>query len=360
MNSTFKSLNIFIGNLERGGTQRNCVNIANMLFKRGHSVKIITTRKACNNGYKSELNDGVNLKSLNHNRTVTSIIPLIKVIRKIEKESTIIIMSYQLLPIIVCIVKLMGKNNKIFFRNMNYISKHMPNNYNYFSRIIQKYSMIFTLPLVDIVIHQCKEMEKDFKSFSYFQPKQSIVINNVLSSLNTQVVKQIEHKPYLLLVGKLLPQKNIKFAIDILKLFHHKYEIIDLIVIGEGKLYSELMAYAKHIGLSSHVKFIGRKDNMNDYYNSAYATILTSDYEGFPNVLIESIYCRTPVVAHNCKSGPAELIINGVNGFLVEYQNANDFVDALKKVDSIDRSSISRTIMKYLPENVYKQYAKIL
>jgi glycosyltransferase involved in cell wall biosynthesis len=360
MSSASKSLHIIIGGLERGGTQRNCVNIANMLFMKGHSVKITTVRKVCKNSYINELNDGVILKSLNHKRTLTAIISIMKVIIKIDKGSHILIMNYQLLPVIVFIAKFMGKKNKLFFRNMNFISKHMLNNYNFFTRFIQKYSMIIALPLIDIVIHQCKEMEKDFKCFNYFQAKQSIVINNVLRAINTKVVQKIEHKPYLLLVGKLLPQKNIKFAIDILKLFHDKHEIIDLIVIGEGKLYSELIAYAKHSGLSHHVKFVGRKDNMNDYYKSAYATILTSDYEGFPNVLIESIYCQTPVVAHNCKSGPSELIVNGVNGFLVEYQNANEFVTALKKVESIDRSSISSTIVNYLPENVYKQYAQIL
>ena len=360
MTNTPKPVDIIIGGLERGGTQRNCVNIANMLSAKGHEVKITTVRKVNSDGYLDELDKRVNLNSLNHKKTITAFISLIRVVKNTGEGSTILIMNNQLLPIVVFIAKLMGKKNKILFRNMNYISKSIKSDSTLIEKYFIRYLMMFALPYVDVVIQQCKDMSDDFNSFFSLQPKGSVVINNILSSSLEKPLQKINHGPYLLLVGKLLPQKNIKFAIDVLNLFHKKHYKISLLIIGEGKLLQELKTYAIEKSLSEYVEFLGKKNNVNDFYSSAYATILTSDYEGFPNVLIESISCGTPVVAHNCKSGPRELIMNGKNGFLVDYQNILQFVDALYKIKDIDRSNISSTVKNYLPNNVYSQYSKVI
>ena len=360
MNQSYRDVHIFIGGLERGGTQRNCVNIGNMLFLNGHSVEITTVRNVDNDGYKDDLRHGVSLRTLNRKSTIRSIIPLIKVIRKINKDTTILIMNYELLPFIVLISKCLKKENRIVVRNMNYISKSMRSKNRSILTIFQKYLMLLTFPLTDVVVHQCNAMKKDFHSYSLFQPKHSIVIRNVVNLPNNNVQATIAQKPYLLLVGRLVEQKNIRLAIDIVKSLHKKNYELDLIVIGEGELLSDLKDYAERLGLLQHIKFLGSKKNVNEYYFSAYATILTSNYEGFPNVLVESMSCGTPVVAHNCKSGPAELIVNGKNGFLVGFKNILEFVDAIIKIKNIDRSSIPSTITAFLPANVYSDYSKIL
>lgn len=360
MNHTCRDVHIFIGGLERGGTQRNCVNIANMLFLNGHSVEITTVRNVDNDGYKDDLCHGVLLRTLNRESTIHSIIPLINVIRKINKDTTILIMNYELLPFIVLVSKCLRKKSRIVVRNMNYISKSMASKNRGIFTIIQKYLMLLTFPLTDVVVHQCNAMKKDFHSYCLFQPKHSTVIKNVVNFPRKSLPATIAQKPYLLLVGRLVEQKNIRLAIDILKSLHNKSYELNLIVIGEGDLLSDLQDYAERLGLLQYIKFLGRKNNVNEYYFSAHATILTSNYEGFPNVLIESMSCGTPVVAHNCKSGPEELIVNGENGFLVGFQNILEFVDAIIKIKNIDRSSISSTITAFLPANVYNDYSKIL
>ena len=52
--------------------------------------------------------------------------------------------------------------------------------------------------------------------------------------------------------------------------------------------------------------------------------MFASLYEGYPNVLVESITLKTPVVAFDCPSGPSEIIKNKVNGYLVKYQDVED------------------------------------
>ena len=113
--------------------------------------------------------------------------------------------------------------------------------------------------------------------------------------------------------------------------------------------------------LSNFVNFEGFQSELIPYYTRAKATVLTSIYEGFPNVLVESMSAGTPVIAFDCPSGPRDIIIPNENGILVDYLNVADFAQAIiditsgnvtfdKKriIDSCKRFDIKETIEQYL------------
>jgi glycosyltransferase involved in cell wall biosynthesis len=106
-------------------------------------------------------------------------------------------------------------------------------------------------------------------------------------------------------------------------------EEIKLIIIGEGIYRSEHEKLIEKLGLQDFIIFKGKIDNPFPYYKNAYFTVLSSINEGFPNVLIESLTCSTPVIAFNCLSGPKEIIINRKNGLLVENQNLEKLTEAM-------------------------------
>ena len=60
--------------------------------------------------------------------------------------------------------------------------------------------------------------------------------------------------------------------------------------------------------------------------------VLSSRYEGFPNVLIEAMACKCPSIAYDCHTGPGEIIIDGQNGFLVEDENMDELSKAIEKL----------------------------
>ena len=93
MKNLLKPVHMLIGGLERGGTQRNCVNIANMLAENGHSVKITTVRKVSHDSYQDELNHSVELRSLNYKRTIHSIFALFRFLMSVDKDTIILIMN---------------------------------------------------------------------------------------------------------------------------------------------------------------------------------------------------------------------------------------------------------------------------
>ena len=98
------------------------------------------------------------------------------------------------------------------------------------------------------------------------------------------------------------------------------------------------------------------------YYLYAKGTLLTSLYEGYPNVLIESIALNTPVVSFNCPGGPSEIIKDGVNGFIANYLDIDDLSNKIKKVLQTEFNSkdLKNSLKKNQINNVYLEYSKLI
>lgn len=104
---------------------------------------------------------------------------------------------------------------------------------------------------------------------------------------------------------------------------------IKLLIIGEGILRNKLEEYVKEIKLEHFIIFKGKIDNPFPYYQNAFFIVLSSKNEGFPNVLVESLACSTPVIAFDCLSGPKEIIQDRKNGLLIEDQNEEKLIEGM-------------------------------
>jgi glycosyltransferase involved in cell wall biosynthesis len=90
-----------------------------------------------------------------------------------------------------------------------------------------------------------------------------------------------------------------------------------LIIVGDGELREEIIAQSRHLGIERDILITGFQRNPFPFIKRADVFVLSSFFEGFGNVIIEAMALQVPVIASNCPSGPAEIIQNGVNGFLV-------------------------------------------
>ncbi len=119
-------------------------------------------------------------------------------------------------------------------------------------------------------------------------------------------------------IGRLEKQKNFHLLIDAFALFQKAHSDYVLTIYGQGSLKEELERYAKHNLLFNTYAFPGEKANVLELISNAAMFVLSSDYEGMPNVLIEAMALGLPVIATDCPvGGPRELITNGINGLLV-------------------------------------------
>jgi glycosyltransferase involved in cell wall biosynthesis len=141
---------------------------------------------------------------------------------------------------------------------------------------------------------------------------------------------------------------------------------IQLYILGDGNDVDKLKSKAAVLGLSDKIVFKPKHANPFAYVKAAVFTTLTSQYEGFPMVIIESLVLGTPVVSVDCHSGPREVIQNESNGLLVENHNVAAFAAAMDRMITDNelyvkcKSNAVKSVDHLSLESISKKWAGIL
>lgn len=130
-------------------------------------------------------------------------------------------------------------------------------------------------------------------------------------------------------VGRLTAQKRHFLLIDLFSKIYSKHKDWKLLIIGKGELDILLNNYITKLNLTDAVELIDNNIDITNLYNSSSIFCLTSEYEGFPNTLMEAMAIGLPTVSFDCLSGPKDLTNNGENGFLIEMDDHESFLSAL-------------------------------
>ena len=132
-------------------------------------------------------------------------------------------------------------------------------------------------------------------------------------------VQQVkEGRRIILAAGRLDRQKGFDLLIGAFAKIASQFEAWDLVILGEGPDREVLEAQVSAAGLACRIRLPGFASNIRDWYQQAGLFVLSSRFEGFPNVLAEAMAHACPSVSFDCDTGPGELIKSGVNGVLVD------------------------------------------
>lgn len=135
-----------------------------------------------------------------------------------------------------------------------------------------------------------------------------------------------------LAVGRFQPQKGFDYLLRAWKIVEENDAEWNLVVVGDdGRDEVDLHGLSDSLGLN-RVSLLPATDKVEDLYKEASIYALSSRFEGFPMVLLEACSMSLPMVAFDCKTGPSEIVENGINGFLVEDGNVERFADKLLEV----------------------------
>lgn len=221
------------------------------------------------------------------------------------------------------------------------------NNPKVYSKLITKY----ILPKAKCVVSVSKEIEKLLKNLN---------IHHVITIQNPIIIdkdyKQHEdlssYQPFLLAVGRLHKQKNFSLLIRSFEEAKANSEL-KLLIVGEGSEKDTLKNLIHELKLENKVFLLGQKDNIQDYYRQCEMFVLSSKYEGFPNVLIEALSNKCPSISTNCPTGPSEILHHGYNGLLVDNN------DKLQLTNAIDTLYFSHNLKKQFRTNSLKSISHL-
>lgn len=135
---------------------------------------------------------------------------------------------------------------------------------------------------------------------------------------------------YILGVGRLHWQKGFDRLIKSFTRLDDKN--VHLVILGEGSERNALESQAAALGIAHRLYMPGAQQNLRPWYRHALCFVLSSRHEGWPNVLMEAMSQKCPVVSFDCKYGPSEIIENGISGRLVNDGSVKDLSDALQEV----------------------------
>ena len=227
------------------------------------------------------------------------------------------------------------------------LSKHFPSSDPLVYRSLTWTVRLF-YPLADARIVVAKEAADDLARISGVDRRSLEVVYNPVGEPPADVgtTREIEAlwgeaERRIITVGSLKAQKNQQLLIrSFTRAF--KGKSVKLMILGQGELRPSLEALAAELGVSDQVLLPGFATDPWPYYASADLFALSSDYEGYPLVLIEALRSGLTIVSTDCESGPREILDGGRYGRLVPVGDEEALADAMK--EALDRPQDSATL----------------
>jgi len=213
-----------------------------------------------------------------------------------------------------------------------------------FNRIYNNQNLIF--------LNECYKNEF-LKKYSYIKPKSISVIPNPFDfELIKKKADEFEvDENYIVAVGRLSKEKNFEYLIKSYKLSDIEEE---LWLVGDGPLRDELENLVKKLNLKNKVKFLGWQENPYPFIKNAKLLCMSSIFESFSNVIVESLVLNTPVIATDIKCGPRDILKN--KKYLIPLNNEKVFATKIKEIKG---KKTDVDIKKFKLENVVKKYIKL-
>ena len=195
-------------------------------------------------------------------------------------------------------------------------------------------SISLTYNFCDGVIAVSNGVKEDLNKIAFLNKNKIIVIHNPITFTynnndnKSSIYKWTNFGSKILSVGSLIEQKDHKTLINAFNIISKKINA-ELVIIGEGHLFKELTNQINKLKLSNKIKILPFTTNLEKFYRDADLFVLSSQWEGFGNVIVESLEQGTPVVSTDCQSGPSEILTSKKYGELVPINNEKSLSNAI-------------------------------
>lgn len=322
-----------------GGAERMTVNLTNLLNSQLFKItfcKVVTPCLIQNGRIDDFIPKGCEIINVSWNNQISLLYQFYKVIKVTSPDiifSSVMPYNQRLL-----LFKPLFKKIKFIVRNDNYL---------FTLSNMKRLTMKCTYKFADTIIAQTEEMKSELVDLGLI-PSKIVVLHNIINE-SSILAKSKNPSPFLdgdntikfVCVGRVAPQKGFDIAIRAFSLVRKICLDSKLYIVGDNtgvhqKEYEKLKEIIIKLGLDNHIVFTGYTDNPYIYIKNANAFVLSSRYEGLPNVLIEAQFLGTPSAAVKCIPMIERMIKDGENGYLAETENPQSLADAMINALNID------------------------
>jgi glycosyltransferase involved in cell wall biosynthesis len=357
-NKKNKKIAFFIPSLRGGGAERMMCHLAESFAKQKETeVHLIVAE---NQGVY-DLPQNVSLFCFNVKKLKYSLFPLIRYLKKEEPE--VLISTLDHVNIISVFAKVLSFSNvKIIVRVASTLSFSLQGT-KWHKRWIRKYGAMIFYRFADTIVANSKGSADDLaKTLKISRDKINVIYNpTVTSDIAIKVQEPVNHnwindKDIFLFLGtgRLTKAKDFKTLINALaktkeilrQIQNDNIKDIKLIILGEGEERKHLEELIKELGMENDIDMPGFVNNPYAYMAKADLFVLSSKWEGLPNVLIEAMACGTPVISTDCPSGPSEILENGKYGELFSVGDSKALAEKINYVLTLPEEKKKRIIEK--------------
>lgn len=355
----------FLPTLAGGGAERVILDLASSLIA-DEALRVVLVVASRQGSLADSVPENLPVVNLGHDRrTLGAIIPLARYLRKVRPQALLSTLEHANLAAILATTGM--RNIRVVLREANTVSQDIDTTgiggramllgmrllYGRAARIVAVSEGV----AADLVTHVRVKAEKV-----------EVIRNPVLTTRVWSGAKEpLDHPwyadartPLILGVGRLAPQKGFDTLLRAFALVRAKRPA-RLMILGEGELRQPLLELAESLGVADDFGLPGYVANPFPYLRNSSVFVLSSHWEGLPNVLIQAVALGTNVVSTDCKSGPYEILDGGALGHLVPVGDERAMAESIN--DSLDAprtSPSSEWLARYDAASVMLKYKHAL
>lgn len=365
MSALPKRLSIFVPDMVVGGAERSMLKLAAGIAARGYAVDLVLSR--AEGPFLAEIPQSVRLVDLKSRRVLTSLLALIRYLRRERPVALLSVLHANMVALWAR--RLSGVSTRVVVSERNTLSSEVQRYASDLRIRLMPWLVRHFYPWADCIVAVSEGVADDLAQIAQIPSERMRVIYNpiVTPELREKAQAHLEHPwfrpgepPVVLAVGRLAAQKDFATLIRAFALVRQAH-LARLLILGEGEERSALESLVRQFGLEQDVGLPGFVANPYPYMTRAAVFVLSSQWEGLPGVLIEALYCGSPLVATDCPSGPREILSGGEYGQLVPVGDANALARAIGAALTGGKShSTQEGWRRFEPDTVVSQYLDVL
>lgn len=343
-------ITLVISSLSAGGAERVMTTMANYWANKGWEITLITFDSIAADFYDLHPNVkriAVGLMGESHNPLLAiknNAKRLMKLRYEIKRDKSSIVISFIDKINVLTLLATRRLNVKVI------ISERTHPAYHNIGRIWSRLRRI-CYPWADMIVGQsaaaCAWLTNNIGKVS------PVVIPNAVHnpdeiSDDAKLLKEILTKSdstmqTVVAMGRLSPEKGFDLLLRSFARISKAQPAWSLVIFGEGNERSSLARLADNLGIADRVFLPGLVQNPMQLMRQADLFVLSSRFEGFPNVLLEAMASGLPVISFDCPIGPREIIRDGIDGVLVPPENVDALADAMNKLmeNAVERNRLA-------------------